>query len=80
MTVQSRLDLPATGLRCAGDAPILARKLRKVAGVVDVHVNPMTETAYIDFVPGRFSAREAADVIRDFGCRTHAFGAARKTR
>lgn len=70
MTVHSRIDLPAAGLSCAGDAPILARKLRKVAGVIDAHVNPMTETAYIDFEPGRFSVADATAVIRAFGCRT----------
>ncbi|NIP60325.1 MAG: hypothetical protein GWN71_34265 [Gammaproteobacteria bacterium] len=78
MSTTSRIDLPAEGLTCAGDAPVLARKLEKLCGVVEAHVNPMTEIAYVDFEPGLFSVGEAVEVIRAFGCRTLGDGGTRR--
>jgi copper chaperone CopZ len=54
-----RLTIPISGLRCAGsECYTLERALRRVPGVVDVYVNPVTEIAYIDYdpaMPGRAS-------------------------
>ena len=47
-----RLTIPISGLRCAGsECYTLERALRREPGVVDVYVNPVTETAYIDYHP-----------------------------
>lgn len=47
-----RLTIPISGLRCAGsECYTLERALRRVPGVVDVYVNPVTEIAYIDYDP-----------------------------
>jgi cation transport ATPase len=47
-----RLTIPISGLRCAGsECYTLERALRRVPGVVDVYVNPVTEMAYIDYDP-----------------------------
>lgn len=70
MNQPSRIELPVAGLRCAVDAPVLSRKLKGVPGVVEAYVNPATEVAYIDILPGAFSLDEAVGVIRRFGCRT----------
>ena len=47
-----RLTIPISGLRCAGsECYTLERALRGEPGVVDVYVNPVTETAYIHYDP-----------------------------
>lgn len=69
MNGSRRHELSAAGLSCAGDAPVLARKLEKLPGVVAALVNPVTETAYIDVEEGTFSLEDATRVMREFGCR-----------
>lgn len=43
-----------SGLTCAGEAASLERRLRRVGGVETVTVNPLTEQAYVAFVPDEF--------------------------
>lgn len=69
MNRSRRYELSAAGLSCAGDAPVLARKLEGLPGVVAAVVNPVTETAYIDVDSAIFSIDTATRVMREFGCR-----------
>jgi Cu+-exporting ATPase len=41
------------GLSCAGEAAGLEHRLRRVAGLESVTINPLTETAYVVFDPSR---------------------------
>lgn len=49
------LRLHVAGLSCAGEATRLEHRLARVAGVRQVAVNPVTETAYVTFDPDRLS-------------------------
>jgi hypothetical protein len=45
----SRFTIPISGLRFGGsECFTIERALRRVPGVVDVYVNPVTELAYVD--------------------------------
>ena len=45
--------LIVTGLSCAAEAAGLERRLRRVAGVEEATVNPLTELAYVAYDPER---------------------------
>ena len=55
------------GLTCAGEAPGLERCLRRVAGVEQASVNPLTEEAYITFDPNRFQPLALISAIERAG-------------
>lgn len=45
-------ELPITGLDCAGVEPVeIGRRLRAIDGCLGAYVNPLTDTAYVDFLP-----------------------------
>ncbi len=46
-----RREWNISGLTCSSDAIRLEHGLKKVKGVLDVVVNPVSERAYIDFDP-----------------------------
>lgn len=50
---ESHVTLPIRDLGCPAAAPGVERLLRKIPGVVQVYVNPLTEMAYVGFDPGR---------------------------
>ena len=46
----TRLTLPLAGLACAaGEAQTLERVLRDTPGVASAYLNPVTDTAYVDY-------------------------------
>lgn len=50
-----RFTVLFAGLRCAGsERYTIERALKRVPGVVDAYVNPVTELAYIDYNPATF--------------------------
>lgn len=54
---------------CAGEGAGLERRLRRIVGVTSVTVNPLTETAYVTFDPGRTNLAELEFVVRAAGYR-----------
>ena len=58
-----RLEVPVTGLACAGDAAPLAARLERLPGVREAMVNPITERAVVVFDPGAIGAEE---IVRSF--------------
>jgi copper chaperone CopZ len=56
-----RLELSVTGLACAGDAAPLAVRLKRLAGVLEALVNPVTERAVVRFDP---SVTDLAKIFR----------------
>lgn len=51
------------GLPCAGETSRLERRLEKIAGVVRVTVNPVTEEAYLTFDPNRLSRADVSSAV-----------------
>lgn len=67
----TRMMLPVFGLSCGGGGSRLAeRVVSKVPGVLDIYVNPATETAYVDFNPATATPEQIADAIRRAGYET----------
>lgn len=63
-------SIPFTGLACsAGDGFGLGRALRRVPGVIEAYVNPVTDTIYLTVDPDHFSDAEASRVITAYGAR-----------
>jgi Cu+-exporting ATPase len=62
-----RVDLPVSGMTCAACARTIERKLNKTAGVERANVNLATNTATVEFDPGRISVRDFVSAIEDLG-------------
>ncbi len=62
-----RLDLGVGGLSCAGAAAPLAVRIKRVPGVRDAFVNPITERAVIIFDPGVVGAEEVVHEVAAAG-------------
>lgn len=56
--------IPVTGLTCAGDAARLERRLRRVAGVEAVTINPVTGLAYVTYDPTRLRPEEIEEAVK----------------
>ena len=56
-----RVDLPISGMSCAGCAATIERSLARSPGVARAHVNFATQTATVEFEPGQ---TEVARLIR----------------
>ena len=67
---QERALIRVLDFSCAGEAAGLERRLRRVAGVRQVTVNPLNETAYVTFDPIRTNVAELEFVVRAAGYRT----------
>ncbi|MCC7024187.1 MAG: heavy-metal-associated domain-containing protein [Thermomicrobiales bacterium] len=67
--VQQRALIRILDFSCAGESAGLERRLRRVAGVSSVTVNPLTETAYVTFDPGRTNVAELEFVATAAGYR-----------
>jgi copper chaperone CopZ len=63
--------MPVHDLGCGGaGATAIERALASAPGVLRVHVNPATETAYIDFDPAQTDLQGLARVIEEAGYRS----------
>ena len=63
-----RATLPILGFGCAGSgALIVERALARVPGVISVHVNPVTEMAYVRFNDSRCVLRALTRAIESTG-------------
>ena len=75
MDIKRGLRIPVYDLGCGGaGASTIERRLAATDGVVRVYVNPATETAYVEYDPGKTDARTLARVIEQVG-----YGAGRPT-
>ena len=63
----ARITFHIHGLVCAAEAIGLERRLTHQHGVADVTVNPVTETAYIDYDPRVINPAELKQRIADAG-------------
>ncbi len=62
-----RLQLRIGGLKCEHCPPTIEKAVSEVAGVSQVHVNPATQVATIDFDPERAKIGEVLQAIRMVG-------------
>ncbi len=64
----AHLELPVTGMSCAGCAAAVERVLNeKLPGVLDASVNFATEKAAFSYIPGVIGQGEVSRAIRDAG-------------
>lgn len=68
-TTQERVLFRVLDFSCAGESAGLERRLHRVAGVRDVTVNPLTETAYVTLDPRRTNLAELEFVVTAAGYR-----------
>lgn len=61
------VDLPVTGMTCAGCALTITRALRGVPGVVQADVNFATRRATVQYEPGRTKYETLAAAVRQAG-------------
>lgn len=81
----NRLALPIVGLSCGGGGALsIERVIKRLPGVTTVYVNPMTDIAYVDYVPAQVSPVQIARAIRELGYGTviagHQIGAGKEER
>lgn len=68
--VVRHVQVPIFGFSCASQAIGLENQLRRVPGVIDVTVNPITEVAYITYDSARVEITSLAAVVRRAGFET----------
>lgn len=52
MNVIRHAEIPITDLDCAGVDPVdIGRRLRSIEGCLGAYVNPLTEIAYVEYLP-----------------------------
>lgn len=61
--VPQRLEIGVGDLSCAGNAAPLAARVKRIPGVTDAVVNPITQRATITFDPGQVGAEEIVHQI-----------------
>lgn len=54
----------------AGSALVVEKVIREVPGVLDVYVNPATETAYVEYISDEASEESIAEAVRKTGHKT----------
>jgi Cu+-exporting ATPase len=64
------LELPITGITCAGCAARIERGVAKLPGIEKVNVNPATDTFTIIFNPELISEKEFINTVRELGYDT----------
>ena len=65
-----RLTFEIDGLTCSGGGALTAeRALARLPGVVWVHVNPITEMAYLEIDPARVSEDQLVATVAGVGLR-----------
>jgi Cu+-exporting ATPase len=66
-----KVALPIIDLSCgSGGAMLIERLLTNLPGVVDVYVNPATETAYVEYEPAEVSEEQFGQAIRSAGYKS----------
>ncbi|MGQ9599757.1 MAG: heavy metal translocating P-type ATPase [Anaerolineae bacterium] len=63
----AKVELPVRGMTCANCALTVERTLKRLEGVVSVHVNLATERAHVEYLPGVVSLAAIQQAIRDVG-------------
>jgi len=62
---------PIVDLACGGGGALVVEKvIKQVPGVLDVYVNPATETAYVEYVAEEVTEEAVADAIHKAGHKT----------
>ena len=70
MDIKGQLRIPIYDLGCGGaGATSIERELAATEGVLSAYVNPVTETAYVDFDPAEADAWSFVRVIERAGYR-----------
>lgn len=65
-----RLTVPLSALGCAaGEAQTVERVLRQAPGVASAYLNPVSDTAYIDYDPGVTDPARLRSALREAGFR-----------
>lgn len=68
-----QLTIPIFGLTCGGGGALtLEHALAELPGVVEVYVNPATETAYLTCDPESLRQEQVTTTIRSLGLRAGA--------
>jgi len=67
MAAPERVDLPVSGMTCAACARTIERTLANTAGVERVRVNLATNTATIEYQPGRVQVADFIAAIEELG-------------
>ncbi len=67
VTAPERIDLPVGGMTCAACARTIERTLSATPGVARANVNLATETATVEYDPGRARVRDFVGAIEDLG-------------
>ena len=62
-----RVDLPLSGMSCAGCARSIEHQLAATPGVANAHVNFATSTATVEFDPARAAVRDLVGAIEALG-------------
>ena len=65
--VEERIDLPVSGMTCAACARTIERQLAATAGVGQARVNLATNTATVEFDPGRTGVDRIVAAIEEIG-------------
>lgn len=70
MGTSERLTLPIEGLSCGGGGALsVERAIQRLAGVIRVYVNPVTEAAYVEYDPIRCHPDEIETAVEHTGFR-----------
>ena len=67
MAAPERVDLPVSGMTCAACARTIERTLANTAGVERVRVNLATNTATVEYQPGRVQVADFIAAIEELG-------------
>jgi Cu+-exporting ATPase len=67
VSAPERIDLPVSGMTCAACARTIERKLSKTPGVERARVNLATETATVEYDPGRVRINDFVGAIEGLG-------------
>jgi Cu+-exporting ATPase len=66
-----RVTLAIYGLTCGGGGALtVERSLARTPGVARVYVNPLTETAYVEFDPAITDSTRLVNAVQRVGFRT----------
>ena len=65
-----RVTLPIRDLGCPGSGASIERAIRRVHGVLSVCVNPVTDSAYIEYDPEQVTLEQVVRAVEGVGLRT----------
>ena len=65
-----KVALSIIDLACGGGGTLVVEHMiKELPGVIEVYVNPATETAYVEYEPERLSEEEMARTVNKVGTR-----------